>query len=843
MTNGTLINRAKALARVSRRISLINWCVFCLLSLAVFPSLGVLSAADELRLVCEKGARALPLAKVEANQLLVRDGDHLLTAPAGGTWRLEGDLIENAALVRWFPPHSIQRPIDYLNAASKKLYATAKLHIEAIPLEPDRVNKQAALQIAGWSTDLPDNLAIISLWIENGHVTKVIPRAITRLGPDTAFSRSFSFNLSQNEFSGQPAVLLWSNGAFVAPTPEFKDPPTNRAFIAALMDNVLALEQAIAAGAKLGQMSPRGTLAHFAAGAGAVHTLELLLKLKPSLRDKVAAAYGTPLDWASLAGRTGIVRTLIAAKVNVARSFDAIKRAVSNGHTDVVRLLANAGAPNQSSYGLNLLQVTTSSGQTEIAELLLKLGGKYDFSRPGSEWALVNHARSGNAPMVKFLLTRGVTPNAVAFFMETKDTPRPGQEKGITALIAAAEGNSEATATLLLEHGADVNRQTVLGVTALQIAAGANRPTLVRLLLAHGADLQIRNRRGLSALDIALLECAPEAIIELTRAGASVDLHSDRAPLLLEQAIRLDRPEVIKRALDAGWSPNARLVGGASALRLARYFEASSCETILCDAGADGQGDFSFPIAKASELDAPVKLRSGEMPEDARPAYSRTPQTVEVDMLVDPTGHPFVPRVLDPADRQLAAAALRAVPGWQFLPPRRKGAPVAARVVLPIVFAGSATQEPQDYEGIAIRAPKVSKWATPYFPAVISHRNFSSDIQSQSSADINGNVSVLMARYPSPQLVIVSFVVDTSGSVTDTAVLRSDDPVFSGPALRALEKFRFTPAIFGGRAVSTRMEMVFEFTPPCYARALAPTVAISLEPAQGKHEATPTGHE
>jgi protein TonB len=55
--------------------------------------------------------------------------------------------------------------------------------------------------------------------------------------------------------------------------------------------------------------------------------------------------------------------------------------------------------------------------------------------------------------------------------------------------------------------------------------------------------------------------------------------------------------------------------------------------------------------------------------------------------------------------------------------------------------------------------------------------------------------------------VWVEFAVDESGRVLHPRVVRSNDPVFDEPTLRAVAKWRFEPGRKGGRPVSFRMRV------------------------------------
>ena len=67
-------------------------------------------------------------------------------------------------------------------------------------------------------------------------------------------------------------------------------------------------------------------------------------------------------------------------------------------------------------------------------------------------------------------------------------------------------------------------------------------------------------------------------------------------------------------------------------------------------------------------------------------------QAVQVEFVVDTTGHTSDVTIKTASDRDLAAAVVDAVKQWQFTPAQRNGAPVATKVILPVrvVAAGKS---------------------------------------------------------------------------------------------------------------------------------------------------------
>ncbi len=63
-----------------------------------------------------------------------------------------------------------------------------------------------------------------------------------------------------------------------------------------------------------------------------------------------------------------------------------------------------------------------------------------------------------------------------------------------------------------------------------------------------------------------------------------------------------------------------------------------------------------------------------------------------------------------------------------------------------------------------------------------------------------------------PGLVTVSFTVDDKGNVTDEKVVKSSNPELEEPALKAIRKWRFKPAVRDGNPVATHVAMPIKFS-------------------------------
>ena len=61
--------------------------------------------------------------------------------------------------------------------------------------------------------------------------------------------------------------------------------------------------------------------------------------------------------------------------------------------------------------------------------------------------------------------------------------------------------------------------------------------------------------------------------------------------------------------------------------------------------------------------------------------------------------------------------------------------------------------------------------------------------------------------------VLVEFIVDSNGNVTDARIIRSSHREFEAPTLAAIVKWKFRPGKKGGKAVASRAQMPVLFTP------------------------------
>jgi len=300
----------------------------------------------------------------------------------------------------------------------------------------------------------------------------------------------------------------------------------------------------------------------------------------------VIGAGDSPLTKAVKSENLQTVRTLIkqGADVNVKAGDGStpLLQAVDYGNLEIARALVGAKARVDiaNDFGVTPLLHAARTGNAQMVDLLLRAGASPSLAHPEGETPLMAAAGSGSVAAVRALLARGANVNATDKFQTA------------TALMwAAAEGHIE-VAGLLLEAGADPNKQAAItsltqrknadhptgGFTALMWAARNGSETMVRRLATGGANLNLKNGDGASAMMIAIWNDRFDMAATLAELGADVNDGSLYMAVEMRDAStdqfafdgsrrRPDNPnkltalDLMKVLLDKGADPNKRFSG------------------------------------------------------------------------------------------------------------------------------------------------------------------------------------------------------------------------------------------------------------------------------------------
>jgi TonB family protein len=325
------------------------------------------------------------------------------------------------------------------------------------------------------------------------------------------------------------------------------------------------------------------------------------------------------------------------------------------------------------------------------------------------------------------------------------------------------------------------------------------RPFLLRLLLLVGAATSRLDAQDVTVSDPAWLSVEP-APDQLPR------LKSRLRPEYPDEMRKVDEPGyvLIVRTLDEkGTSQSLDAIG--SHLPFQRSVEDTFADWKMSPAQRAGKPVaaticiaviYNPKAASPQAADASPRLLSvcPAMP-PSRPTPGNQPPVVPMKLSLDAAGAVIdaVPQMTVKPNVQ--ASLVSAVKSWRFAPARRQGQPVAAELVVPVVCLPPPTADDGDFVG-----PKLVERTPPRFPYA-------------------------MRRYAMEGMVTVEFDVDSNGKVVNPFVQSSNSPAFEEPALEAVRKWRFEPALRNGKPTQARMRVpvVFQFNGPATSGAFAIT--------------------
>lgn len=188
---------------------------------------------------------------------------------------------------------------------------------------------------------------------------------------------------------------------------------------------------------------------------------------------------------------------------------------------------------------------------------LMKAGAEYDE-------AMIIAVKSGNIPFLEIIIENGADINRQCMF-EVRQTPLAA------AMFKGEQGIDAEMIEFLAENGADLNEIFELGeetyTNALNVAITADRPDIVEILLSHGADPNYRDPSGRTALVYAVV--TNEEILKLLLAhGADPNIadRNKRTPLMLAALDVGTEPGIMEALIAYGADINAQDEDGMTAL-------------------------------------------------------------------------------------------------------------------------------------------------------------------------------------------------------------------------------------------------------------------------------------
>jgi ankyrin repeat protein len=238
------------------------------------------------------------------------------------------------------------------------------------------------------------------------------------------------------------------------------------------------------------------------------------------------------------------------------RNQASLNKAVRDGDADEVQRLLKLGANPEGRSGFPLLHHAIENGHSEIARLLVEAGANIERTSY-DEWTPLTRADAEDqTEIAEYLISVGADESA-------------RHRHGFTPLHKAARNGDSERCSFLLRGGVDIEARAADGATALILASkicnGNTSASVIRTLLQHHADPDVAEDDGWSAIAFAAYEDASHANFDhaevvrvplLLAAGANPNLGSF-PPILAAISQEGHNWDVIEFLLQSGADPDA----------------------------------------------------------------------------------------------------------------------------------------------------------------------------------------------------------------------------------------------------------------------------------------------
>ena len=285
---------------------------------------------------------------------------------------------------------------------------------------------------------------------------------------------------------------------------------------AATNDHVDVLNILINAGARLDAQAGNGkTPLRIACDLGHVQVASALLRAGAAVDVRGGSDERTALLAATRLGHVGIVRLLVQGNAQLDERDVHSHRLPDNGSNNSSGgKLSSTQNDRQGSTHLNFTAIhwAAHNGHTELCRVLARAGAALDIKDSRGKTVLAIATEKGHSDVIRKLIATDR--------LDLEQQSNAGQE---TALTLAAIRNLPGIAKILLLAGAFVDARDVGLRTPLHIAAANGFLDVVLLLLTHGCDLNLVDKKKEStALILASKYLRVEVARALVQAGASL---------------------------------------------------------------------------------------------------------------------------------------------------------------------------------------------------------------------------------------------------------------------------------------------------------------------------------
>jgi ankyrin repeat protein len=288
----------------------------------------------------------------------------------------------------------------------------------------------------------------------------------------------------------------------------------------------------------------------------------------------------TPFTTACRYGHEAVVKVLLDHGAETGDMLGAVETATgSAGMAGAQAKGATQSKPQPVSTDLVVdFMESAIRGDADKLEKLINAGVDVNVATKGGDTALILAAGLGYARVASVLLDHGA------------DIDQGTASARATPLMWAAFNGKTDLVRLLVERGADIAKQNNKAYTALMLAAEEGRDEILRFLHAEGADVNAVNAEGHSPLTLASVGGHAQVVEYLIAQGADVQIRTrEDGSTALILAAEKGYEDVARLLVGAGVKVNARRTKGLqdSALTLACREGDTAMVNLLLDHGAD----------------------------------------------------------------------------------------------------------------------------------------------------------------------------------------------------------------------------------------------------------------
>jgi len=259
----------------------------------------------------------------------------------------------------------------------------------------------------------------------------------------------------------------------------------------------------------------------------------------------------------------------------------ALHKASQRGHLHIVRLLLDNNAdPNlQDNYRSTPLHLGAHHMSPEAVQLFLEHDADIALRNDKGRTALHQASQRGHFDIIRLILDN----NGANVDARDDDGSTP-------LLLAVSEAEALSGAELLLDHGADIEKQNNNGQTALHLVSQRGRLDFMQLLLDRGAIVDALDINGFTPLHLAIAKMDRFAAELLLKYRANVYLRDDKGQTALHRASHRGDLLFMGILLTHGADVNALDNDGSTPLDLAVSELNKSAAELLLNHGANIEG-------------------------------------------------------------------------------------------------------------------------------------------------------------------------------------------------------------------------------------------------------------